>query len=110
MPFAETREQIGGYDIVECADLAEALEPATKDQVARFGSIEARPFWESWRILRAPSVRGSSDLSGVWWSDHVPAGGCCLSQQSQAGTVGIVAGAEPVPLGNRPVTRGVGHV
>jgi len=44
-PFAETKEQIGGYDILECADLAEAIEVASKHPVASFGTIEVRPFW-----------------------------------------------------------------
>jgi hypothetical protein len=45
-PFAETKEQIGGYDIIECADLDEAIEVASKHPVAGFGTIEVRPFWE----------------------------------------------------------------
>jgi hypothetical protein len=44
-PFAETTEQIGGYDVIECADRAEAIEIASKHPVARFGAIEVRPFW-----------------------------------------------------------------
>jgi hypothetical protein len=44
-PFAETKEQIGGYDLLECADLDEALEVAAKHPVARIGAIEVRPFW-----------------------------------------------------------------
>ena len=44
-PFAETKEQIAGYDIIECADLDEAIEVASKHPVARFGKIEVRPFW-----------------------------------------------------------------
>jgi hypothetical protein len=44
-PFAETKEQIAGYDILECADLDEALEVAGKHPVARYGVIEVRPFW-----------------------------------------------------------------
>ncbi len=44
-PFAETKEQIAGYDILECADLDEAIEVAAKHPVARFGKIEVRPFW-----------------------------------------------------------------
>jgi hypothetical protein len=44
-PFAETKEQIAGYDLLECADLDEALEVAAKHPVARFGTIEVRPFW-----------------------------------------------------------------
>jgi hypothetical protein len=44
-PFAETREHIAGYDIIECADLDEAIEVAGKHPVARFGTIDVRPFW-----------------------------------------------------------------
>jgi hypothetical protein len=44
-PFAETKEQIVGYDILECADLDEAIEVAAKHPVARYGAIEVRPFW-----------------------------------------------------------------
>jgi hypothetical protein len=44
-PFAETKEQICGYDILECADLDEAIEVASKHPVSRFGTIEVRPFW-----------------------------------------------------------------
>jgi hypothetical protein len=44
-PFAETKEQIAGFDVIECADLDEAIEVASKHPVARFGSIEVRPFW-----------------------------------------------------------------
>jgi hypothetical protein len=45
-PFAETKEQIAGYDVIECEDLDEALEIASKHPVATFGTIEVRPFWE----------------------------------------------------------------
>ena len=44
-PFAETKEQICGYDILECSDLDEAIEVASKHPVARYGTIEVRPFW-----------------------------------------------------------------
>jgi hypothetical protein len=44
-PFAETKEQILGFDIIECADLDEALEVAAKHPVARYGMVEVRPFW-----------------------------------------------------------------
>jgi hypothetical protein len=44
-PFAETKEQVGGFDILECASLDEALEVAAKHPMATFGSIEVRPFW-----------------------------------------------------------------
>jgi hypothetical protein len=45
-PFAETKEQIAGIDILECADVAEAIEVASKHPAARFGTIEVRPFWQ----------------------------------------------------------------
>jgi hypothetical protein len=45
-PFAETKEHIAGFDILECANLDEAIEVAAKHPVARFGTIEVRPFWE----------------------------------------------------------------
>ncbi len=44
-PFAETKEQIGGFDILECTDLDEAIEIAAKHPVARIGTLELRPFW-----------------------------------------------------------------
>ena len=45
-PFAETKEQIGGYFLVDCKDLDEAIEVAAKIPGARHGSIEVRPIWE----------------------------------------------------------------
>jgi hypothetical protein len=45
-PFAETKEQIGGYFVVDCKDLDEAIEIASKIPGAKVGSIEVRPNWE----------------------------------------------------------------
>jgi hypothetical protein len=45
-PFAETKEQIGGYYVVNCKDLDEAIEVASKIPGARHGTIEVRPIWE----------------------------------------------------------------
>jgi hypothetical protein len=45
-PFAETKEQLAGYFIVDCKDLDEAIEVAGKIPGAREGSIEVRPIWE----------------------------------------------------------------
>ena len=44
-PFAETKEQIAGFDVLECADLDEAIDLAAKHPMARFGALEVRPFW-----------------------------------------------------------------
>ncbi len=45
-PFAETKEQIGGFFLVDCKDLDEAIEVAAKIPGAAYGSIEVRPIWE----------------------------------------------------------------
>jgi hypothetical protein len=42
-PFAETREQLGGYYLVEAADLDEALGIAARIPGAKFGTVEVRP-------------------------------------------------------------------
>ncbi|WP_433227001.1 YciI family protein [Microtetraspora malaysiensis] len=42
-PFAETKEVIVGYDLLECADLDEAIEVARAHPMARSGRLELRP-------------------------------------------------------------------
>ena len=44
-PFAETKEVICGFDILECADIDEAVKVAAAHPVAASGRIEVRPFW-----------------------------------------------------------------
>ena len=44
-PFAETKEVICGYDVLECANLEEAVKVAAAHPVAAFGKIEVRAFW-----------------------------------------------------------------
>ena len=46
-PFAETKEQVGGYDVLECASVEEAVEWASKHPTALIGAIEVRPLWGS---------------------------------------------------------------
>lgn len=43
-PFAETKEQIAGYCVLECADLDEAIEVSSRHPTATFGTFELRPF------------------------------------------------------------------
>jgi hypothetical protein len=43
-PFAETKEQIAGFDVLECTDLDEAIDVAARHPMARFGILEVRPF------------------------------------------------------------------
>ena len=45
-PFAETKEQVGGYFVVDAKDLDDAIDLASKIPAARHGSIEVRPIWE----------------------------------------------------------------
>ena len=46
-PFAETKEQIGGYDVIECADLDAAVRIAAGHPLARTATVEVRPYWEA---------------------------------------------------------------
>jgi hypothetical protein len=44
-PFTETKEAVGGFDIIECSSLDEAVEVAATHPIAEAGTIEVRPFW-----------------------------------------------------------------
>jgi hypothetical protein len=54
-PFAETREQLGGYYLVEAKDLDEAIKIAARIPSARTGSIEVRPIMQLPPEYRRPS-------------------------------------------------------
>jgi hypothetical protein len=45
-PYAETKEALGGYYLLDVKDLDEALELAAKIPGAQWGAIEVRPIWE----------------------------------------------------------------
>lgn len=45
-PFAETKEQLGGFYLVEAEDLDAAIRWAAMIPSARYGSVEVRPIWE----------------------------------------------------------------
>jgi hypothetical protein len=51
-PFAETKEQLGGFFLIEASDFNEAIEVAAKWPSARIGSIEVRPIEEELRMDR----------------------------------------------------------
>lgn len=55
-PFAETKEALGGFYLLDCRDLDEALEVAAKIPGARSGSIEVRPIWELPTMQGAPTT------------------------------------------------------
>ena len=52
-PFAETKEQIGGYYVIEAKDLNEAIRIASRIPGARFGCVEVRPVAQDEQTLRA---------------------------------------------------------
>jgi hypothetical protein len=45
-PFAETKEALGGFYLIEAANLDEAIDAASRIPGAKHGSIEIRPIWE----------------------------------------------------------------
>ena len=45
-PFAETKEQLGGFYMIEARDLNDAIQVASRIPGTRTGSIEVRPVWE----------------------------------------------------------------
>jgi hypothetical protein len=59
-PFAETKEQLGGYYVIEARDLNEAIQVASRIPGARFGCVEVRPIAEDSETLRA-LVLGAPD-------------------------------------------------
>jgi hypothetical protein len=44
-PFLETKELLGGFDLLECRDMAEAIEVAAAHPMAARGVLEIRPVW-----------------------------------------------------------------
>lgn len=52
-PYAETKEWIAGFDLIECKDMDEAIEIAASHPVADFGQIEIRPLMpQRWMEMR----------------------------------------------------------
>jgi hypothetical protein len=45
-PFAETKEQLGGYYLIEAKDLNDALQVASRIPSAKLGTVEVRPIQE----------------------------------------------------------------
>lgn len=66
-PFAETKEFVGGFDVISCGDLDEAIEVAAKHPVSWFHSIEVRPLAETPMGPSEPSTPGHAP-------DPVPTG------------------------------------
>ena len=45
-PFVETKEEIAGFDILECTSFEEAVEAASRHPVCRYGAVEVREYLE----------------------------------------------------------------
>jgi hypothetical protein len=60
-PFAETKEQFGGYYVIEARDLNEAIQVAAKIPGARFGCVEVRPIAEDAATLALGLNKASVD-------------------------------------------------
>ena len=59
-PFAETREQLGGYVLIEAEDLDEAIEIASRVPPGRLGTIEVRPVMDYPGTSQEPAKEHSS--------------------------------------------------
>lgn len=63
-PFAETKEFVAGFDLIECADLDEAIEVAAKHPSSWFQAIEIRPFRDGLQLGEAAERFARGDDSG----------------------------------------------
>lgn len=59
-PFAETREQLGGYFLVDASDLNEAISIASRIPAARWGTVEVRPVVELAGLPNSPELAAAS--------------------------------------------------
>ena len=63
-PFAETKEHLGGYYLIEARDLDAALEAAARVPAARYGKVEVRPIWEYQARLATTSGAAPASAGG----------------------------------------------
>lgn len=101
-PFVESKEFVGGFDIIECENLDEAIEAASKHPVSWFHAIEVRPFRDGCieidadDPLRAPPTQGGRFLTLM-----------CLDGIPEAPEVEEAIGRESREWGARLQERGV---
>lgn len=65
-PFTESKEYVGGFDIVDCADLDEAIELAADHPVAAHGTIEVRPFLKDESLPEAAREWARTEPAESW--------------------------------------------
>jgi len=64
-PFAETKEFVAGFDVIECADVDEAIEVAATCPVSWFQAIEIRPFTDRLRLDEKAFAFGRGEDGGA---------------------------------------------
>jgi hypothetical protein len=78
-PFAETKEFMAGFDLLECASLDEAVEAAAGNPIARFNRIEIRPFMDGLQVGEKALAFGRGEDGGsrpyalIMWMGGTPA-------------------------------------
>jgi hypothetical protein len=78
-PFAETKEFLAGFDVLECGDLDEAIEVMGTNPIAWFQTLELRPFQAGLRLGAKATAFGRSDDSAgkpyllIMWMGGTPA-------------------------------------
>jgi hypothetical protein len=65
-PFAESKEFVAGFDIVDCADLDEAIELAANHPVAGFGIVEVRPLVDGFELPEAAREWAREEPGDSW--------------------------------------------
>jgi hypothetical protein len=60
-PFATTKEILGGYYLLDCRDLDEALKQAERLPIAKFGSVEVRPVMDPAELSRRAEAAASQE-------------------------------------------------
>jgi hypothetical protein len=105
-PFAETKEFVAGFNLLECADLDEAIEVAAKCPVSWFQALEIRPFMNGLRLGEEASAFGRGEdgaaspyLLSMWIG--VREGESLLSDGPFSETNGFIAGIDVVSCADR---------
>lgn len=89
-PFAETKEFLAGFDLLECADLDEAIEVAAKHATSWFHMIEVRPFRDGLRLGEKVSAFAHMDDSAgrpyllIMWVGDEPGADQAVIDESSA--------------------------
>jgi len=99
-PFAETKEFVAGFDLLECADLDEAIEVAAKCPISWIQQVEIRPFSDGLRLGAQASAFGRGEDGAVspyllsMWVDGTsgpPPGDAAVLREGEAWRQDLVA-------------------